>query len=188
MLADYPTATRVVIAGPDGLFRGSLRRALATQPGLDIVGEAADTNQLLEQVRVGEPDVVLVDAGLPPDGGCGAVDRVTRERGQGRQVRAVVLADRADDRLLISSLESGADGFVTMDNRLREIAQAIRSVTGGHAYVPPRMLADLLRAVLHRRRTETAVHERFSRLSRREREVLACSPSARTMRPSRVSW
>jgi DNA-binding NarL/FixJ family response regulator len=164
-----PTSpARVVIAVRNGLFRAALRHALDAQRDVCVVGEAVDAAELLRQVTAFDPDVVIVDAELPPQGGAPACEAVTCVS----NAHTVVLAEHADDQLLLSALEAGADGFVTMDARLPEVVSGIRSVLDGHAFVPPRMLADLLRSVLHRRRQEAEVRTRYAQLTRREREVL----------------
>jgi DNA-binding NarL/FixJ family response regulator len=72
----------------------------------------------------------------------------------------------------LRALEAGADGFLPATAPLAELESALQRVVRGETYIPPGMLGGLLRELIDRRRQDDAVLRRFTRLSRREREVL----------------
>jgi DNA-binding NarL/FixJ family response regulator len=78
-----------------------------------------------------------------------------------------------DDELLVRALEAGADGYVRHEGGLGEIVDGCRALGRDEAFVPPRLLAPLLRGLIVRRREEDAIAQRAANLSRREKEVFA---------------
>jgi DNA-binding NarL/FixJ family response regulator len=85
----------------------------------------------------------------------------------------VVLSDAEDEQTLISAIEAGADGFITKGCPLSELIDAARAVHRGETLVPPRMLGALLQRLIRRRREQDVAIRRVSRLTPRERQVLA---------------
>ena len=84
----------------------------------------------------------------------------------------LVVGDRTERALLLEALESGADGYVSTDASVSQLVDGTKRVGAGDAFVPPQMLGELLRWLIDARRHEEAALERFSRLSRREKEIL----------------
>jgi DNA-binding NarL/FixJ family response regulator len=84
----------------------------------------------------------------------------------------LILEDDGSQSILVQALEAGASGFVSKDQRLVELMNAIRVVHQGGTSIPPQMLEALLGFLLGRRRKIDDAHLRLSRLTRREREVL----------------
>jgi DNA-binding NarL/FixJ family response regulator len=85
----------------------------------------------------------------------------------------IVLADERDPQLLAEGLGCGASGYITKDCSLAEVVDAVRSVARGDMLVPPAMLGPLLADLLERKRDHEEALLRLSRLSARERQVLA---------------
>lgn len=160
---------RVLIAAPLSLFSGAIRAALDQQSDMTVVAECDDCRTVLA-AAIGFPaDVVLVDAGLPEDGGIEACARI---KATIAPTRVLVVGRGTDDGELVAAVEAGADGYLTAQSGLDDLLAAIRHLHGGEAWIPPAMLGRLLRELIRRRRAERATAERLSRLSRREREVL----------------
>jgi DNA-binding NarL/FixJ family response regulator len=113
-------ARRVLIADDRARSRRGLRALLATQPGIDIVGEASDGREAVQLVEESRPDAVLMDAKMPAMDGLAAT-RLIKERWP--EVRVVVLtmygAHRAD------ALASGADAFLVKGCPADELLEAI---------------------------------------------------------------
>jgi DNA-binding NarL/FixJ family response regulator len=84
-----------------------------------------------------------------------------------------VLGVDEDCRRLVDLLDAGANGYLTREAPLAELIDATRAIHRGETLIPPRMLGPLLSALLHRRKEQDHAHDRLSRLTRREREVLA---------------
>jgi two-component system NarL family response regulator len=160
----------VVVAHGMSLFRAAICTGLEAHPSVGRVTEASSSAEVLEQVERYEPDVALIDIRVPKVGGvatCAAL------RASESDSRVVIMCDGGDNRVLLSALEAGADGFVTYHSTLAELSQAVDAVARGEAFVPPRMLGTLLKSLIVRTREEDGFARRVSRLSRREYEVFA---------------
>lgn len=167
-----PTArvVRVLVATPAPLFRCALRTALNCESDLSVGAELGDSDTTLRLVQQLVPDIAMIDSDLPRAGGiatCAAI------KAANLPTRVLIIGERPDRAELLAAIEAGADGYLTKASDVDEIAAALRQLHSGHACVPPEMLNVLLRDLIERRRAGGAALERFARLSRREREVLA---------------
>jgi DNA-binding NarL/FixJ family response regulator len=161
---------RILIADEQSLFREAVKAVLQSQDDLEVVAEARDGAQAVDEAQRARPDVALLDIDI--DGGQGL--RATAELiDRAPTCRVLVLADREDPAALAEALEAGASGYLTKDCPLSELIHAVRSIHRGETLIPPRMLGPLLAQLIKRRRQHQEALRRTSRLTRREREVLA---------------
>ena len=135
------------------------------QDGIDVVGEASDGSEALEQATRLEPDVVLMDLVMPGLDGVGAM-RQLRERSP--QIRVIVLTSFLDDDRVMPAIQAGAAGYLLKDVDPVELAQAVRTASAGQAMLNPAVAARLVTAIAENR----APGVQPERLTRREREVL----------------
>jgi DNA-binding NarL/FixJ family response regulator len=170
MAGDEREPIRVLLADGQSLFREAMRVVLETQPDFDVVGEAADGMQAVSEAERTKPDVALIDVHLPNGDGIRATNMIA-ERVPG--CRILILCEQEDERLLISSLEAGATGFVTKGSPIGELIETTRRVYKGETTIPPQMLGAILARLIRRNRDHNHAMRRLSRLTRREREVLA---------------
>jgi DNA-binding NarL/FixJ family response regulator len=166
---EMPTATTILIAGPQSLFRETMRAVLDREPDLEVVAEAHDGSDVVLQVERVRPDVVLFDIDLVR-GGVALTCVAVRERSPGSQIQ--VIAGEQSHAVLMEALDAGAIGYLTKDCPLAELVEAIRSVSQGEMSIPKGMLTVVLTQLLTRRRERSDAVRQFSRLTRREREVL----------------
>ncbi len=159
--------TRLAIVDDHELLREGLESMLA-DGDLEVVGSAGNVAAALDLVEHGQPDVVLVDIGLPDGSGIELTRRLLDAR---PQLRVVIYTGASDAELLYEGLDSGAHGYVLKAGPMHELAAAIVQVAGGGTYVDPR----LDRILLSERATA-----RVSQLSPREREVLHLMAEGRT--------
>jgi len=162
--------TTVLVAEPHSLFRAAIGAAIDAEPDLHVVGEAADGPSAAVEMERHRPDVMILDAQLPPDD---AIRTCAAVRASGIDSRILVIYETSDQNALLEAFDAGADGYVSKHESLAELLAATRSVARGEVLVPPRMIGVLLRSLIDSRRRRDRVDERFSLLSRREREVLA---------------
>jgi two-component system NarL family response regulator len=160
---------RVLIAEEQSLFREAVRVVLEREEHIEVVADVCDgTLAVLEAARL-RPDVAVIGLRLEGCDGITATQMIKRDApGCG----VLIVADTADDDILLSALDAGASGFLTKGSPVEELLSGIRAVEHGEMLVPPRMLAPLLDQLLRRRREEDSALQRISRLTRREREVL----------------
>ena len=155
---------RVLIVDDHPLFRDGLTALLATQPELEIVGEAGDARQACALADRTAPDLVTVDLRLPGLGGLSLVRELMR-RAPGRRV--VVLSMYEDARQAARALAAGAAGYVVKREPPAAIVEALRRVAAGGVYITP-SLAD---AALAGRDAADAGDGRLATLTSREREL-----------------
>jgi NarL family two-component system response regulator LiaR len=156
---------RVLIVDDHAVVREGLRTFLELQDGIEVVGEASDGTEALEQAEQLEPDVVLMDLVMPRLDGVGAM-RQLRERSP--QIRVIVLTSFLDDDRLLPAIQAGAAGYLLKDVEPTELAQAVRTASAGQAMLNPAVAARLVEAIAENR----APGVQPERLTRREQEVL----------------
>ncbi|CAN5206699.1 response regulator transcription factor [soil metagenome] len=169
-MTSQPDATRVLIADEQSLFREAVKVVLETQPDISVVAEAADGRRAIAEAARTRPDVALVDVGLPD---CDSMEATSAIVDRVPGCRVVILAPQESQKALADALEAGASGYLTKDCPLAHLIHAVRSVHQGETLVPPRMLGPLLAQLIRRQREQGHALQRMSRLTRREREVLA---------------
>jgi DNA-binding NarL/FixJ family response regulator len=134
---------RIVVADDQRAVREALATVLDAEPGLEVVGLAADGEEAVELAQRMSPDVVMMDLGMPNVDGVSATKRLASEM---PDVKVVVLTTFADDASILSALEAGASGFLTKDAGREQIALAVRSAAAGQTVLDPIAQASLLRA------------------------------------------
>jgi two-component system NarL family response regulator len=161
---------RILLADQHALFREALRTGLENEQDLRVVAQARTGDEAVTEADRTVPHVAIVDAEIP------ATDAVTTIAELRERVpRCGILALGADDdaRALVDLLDAGANGYLTKEAPLAELVDATRAIHRGDTLIPQRMLGPLLTTLLQRRREQDHAHDRLSRLTRREREVLA---------------
>ena len=161
---------RIVIVDDDALVRTGLRMVLASDPALEVVGEAADGAAAVSTCRELEPDVVLMDLQMPVLDGVQATRQVARLP---RPPAVLVLTTFHLDTYVLEALEAGARGYLLKDTAPRELTRAIHVVAGGEsvfsAQVTERMVQRL--ATGQDDDKASAARERLATLTERERAV-----------------
>jgi DNA-binding NarL/FixJ family response regulator len=159
---------RVVLVDDQELVRAGLSFIISTEPGIEVVAEAANGELGLVAVASHRPDVVLMDVRMPVLDGIAATRRL-REAG-GPPV--LVLTTFDDDDVLWGAVEAGAAGFALKDTPADDLIRAIRVVAGDGSWLDPRVTPRLLAALRSASPTRGALPDGFDRLSERETEVL----------------
>jgi two-component system, NarL family, response regulator LiaR len=159
-------AIRVLLVDDHAVVREGLRNFLALQDGLEIVGEASDGAEAIEQAERLEPDVILMDLVMPGLDGIGAM-RQLRVRSPGSRV--IVLTSFLEDERVLPAIQAGAAGYLLKNVAPAELARAIRAAHAGEAIIDPTAAARLVHAIADDVRPRI---EEPERLTRRERDVL----------------
>lgn len=134
----------LLIADDDEVTRSGLGTLLAAQPGITVVGGAADGIEAVEQVRRLKPDVVLMDVRMPRLNGIEATRRLLAESAEPPKV--VVITTFENDGYVTAALGAGASGFVLKRLPVRQIAEAVRVVAAGEAILFPAALRRMVAA------------------------------------------
>ncbi|MGH3209358.1 MAG: response regulator, partial [Trebonia sp.] len=130
------TATRVLIADDQQLVRAGFKMILATQPGLDVVGEASTGDEAITLARTTQPDVILMDIRMPETDGIDATRRILADGGEAAP-RVVILTTFDLDEYVYDALRAGASGFLLKDVPPEQLIAGIRLVRNGEALLAP---------------------------------------------------
>jgi DNA-binding NarL/FixJ family response regulator len=163
--------TRVVLCDDQDLVRAGFRMLLAGAKDTEVVGEAANGAEAVEQALRLRPDVVVMDIRMPGLDGIEATRRIVREP-ELRHTRVLVLTTFDLDEYVYDALKAGASGFLLKDATAAELLSAIRAVAVGDALLSPRVTRTVI-AQFTRRADPGRTPAVLERLTRREREVLA---------------
>ena len=132
---------RVALCDDHGVVRSGLRRILAAEPDLEVVGEAGTISEAVALAAAERPDVFVMDLNLPDGSGITATATV---RKVSPATRVLVLTVHDDVAYLRRAFEAGADGYVLKEAADVELVNAVRQVASGHQYVHPTLGAALL--------------------------------------------
>jgi DNA-binding NarL/FixJ family response regulator len=171
-----PGTVRVVVADDQEIVRTGLRMILDAQPGIDVVGEAADGLEAVDAARRLRPDVCLLDIRMPHLDGIEATRRILAAE----QPPAVVVITTFDlDEYVYGALRAGAKGFLLKDAGPDLLVQAIHAAADGDALIAPRVTARLLEA-FSSTGGSTPPREPLEPLTAREEEVVVTVARGRT--------
>ena len=162
---------RVAIADDHALVRAGFRALIEAEPGLEVVGEAADGAEAIELARTAEPDVVLMDIRMPGTDGVAATGQITSREVTGRPVRVLILTTFDLDEYVYAALRAGASGFLLKDTPPAELLAAIRIIAAGDALLAPSIARKLIREFA--RQAPPSPRPALDVLTDREQDVLA---------------
>jgi two-component system, NarL family, response regulator len=148
---------RVLMVDDHPLLREGIAAVIEGQPDLEVVGEATNGREAVEQFRARKPDIVLMDLQMPVMGG---IEAITAIRGEFPNARIVVLTTYKGDTQALRAFKAGASGYLLKSMLRKELLDTIRSVHAGHRRIPPEIA------------NEIAEHHTDDALSQREIEVL----------------
>jgi NarL family two-component system response regulator LiaR len=153
---------RVLIADDHAVVRQGLRMFLATDPEIEIAGEARDGAEALHLALQLQPDVVLMDLLMPVMDGIQATAAIRREA---PGVEVVALTSVLDDAAVVDAVRAGAIGYLLKNTEAHELRRAIKAAAAGQVELCPEAAARLLREV-------RAPDQSAESLTERETEVL----------------
>ena len=157
---------RILLADDHTILREGIKVLLNRENDMEIVAEAEDGAQALEKVRAVKPDVVVMDISMPKIGGLEVTREITETF---PDVKVVILTMHDNEEYLVQALKSGAKGYVLKEAAATDLAEAIRAVVRGDAYLYPTVARKLVDDYVNRVRT---IKTASDSLTTREREVL----------------
>ncbi|TCC61391.1 response regulator transcription factor [Kribbella pittospori] len=171
-------SVRVLVADDQDLVRTGLAMILEAQPGIEVVGQAADGREAVELARRLRPDVCLFDIRMPGMDGIAAT-RELAGAGVEDPMAIVVITTFDVDEYVYGALKAGARGFLLKDAGPDLLVQAIHAAANGDALIAPRITARLLSAFADAPTGRTPV-QLVDPLTTREEQVLIATATGRT--------
>jgi DNA-binding NarL/FixJ family response regulator len=161
-------STRVLIADDQALVRAGFHKLLESA-GIDVVGEAADGREAVDQARRLRPSIVLMDIRMPRLDGIEATRRLAAD---GEGIRVLILTTFGLDDYVYEALRAGASGFMLKDAPPEELLAAIEVVARGDALIAPAVTRSVIEEFVRRSPSPSAPAPVLDGLTEREREVL----------------
>ena len=158
----------VFLVDDQTLVRQGIRSLLALAEGIEVVAEASDGRQAMEQIPQVAPDVVLMDMRMPVMSGLEALQALARID---QLPPTIILTTFDDDQLVLAGLKAGAKGYLLKDVSLEQLVGAIQTVAAGGSLVQPAMTQRLLSGLEHMRNDFVSL-DRPDPLTDRETEIL----------------
>ena len=135
---------RVLVADDQPLMRAAFEMTLRTEEDIELVGEASDGLEAVEQARRLRPDVILMDVRMP---GLDGVEATRILAAEDRTTKILILTTFDIDEYVIEAIRAGASGFLLKDVRPSELIEAIRIVARGDALLAPSVTRRLLESI-----------------------------------------
>ena len=164
--------TRCLIADDQAMVREGFAAVLAAQPGLQVVGQAADGAEAVRLAFHLQPDVVLMDVRMPVMDGLEATRQMLGAPASQARPKVLMLTTFDLDDYVYAALRAGASGFLLKDATAAELVHAVRVVAAGDALLAPSVTRRLIADFARQRRADTPFPPRLGALTQRETEVL----------------
>lgn len=152
---------RILLVDDHSVVRQGLRMFLSLDPSLEVVGEASNGAEGIEQVRKLKPDIVLMDLLMPVMDGIVAIQSLRKEF---PDVEIIALTSVLDDEKVIGAVRAGAIGYLLKDTQADELCKAIKAAAQGQVQLSPQVAARLVR--------EIKAPDSPEKLTQRETDVL----------------
>jgi len=169
---------RIVLADDQALVRAGFRVLLGAEADMQVVGEAVDGNEAVQQSRQLGPDVVLMDIRMPRLDGLEATRIIARDA-ELAATRVLILTTFEADEYVFEAIRAGASGFLLKDCEPADLLTAIRVVARGDALLAPSVTRRLIAAFAAQSPRARGRPAALEGLTEREREVLTLVAAGR---------
>lgn len=159
---------RILLADDHGIVRAGLKLLLDRIEDMQVVGEAADGREAVRLAREVQPNVAILDIGMPLLNGLDATTQILKEN---PRIAVIILSMHSDESYLVKALDAGARAYLLKDNADEFVERAIKSVMSGRPFFSPSIASALLEDYMSLMR-KRGVQDSYDLLTEREREIL----------------
>lgn len=156
---------RILITDDHAVVREGLRTLIGTEPGMEVIGEAADGVEAVRKACDLKPDVILMDMAMPRMGGLEAIHKIKE---QCPDAKILVLTSFSDDETVFPAIKAGAIGYLLKNTSPDRLLKAIRDVHQGK----PSMSSDIATKLMHEIQRKSELPPTDDPLTDREMDVL----------------
>ncbi|HSC27357.1 MAG TPA: response regulator transcription factor [Vicinamibacterales bacterium] len=158
----------MLLADDHGIVRRGLKSLLETDPGVSVVGEAADGLDALKLCSEVHPDLLILDVGMPKLNG---IEVAARAQKLDNPPRVIILSMHDDESYILRALSAGARAYLLKDATDEDLLPAVRAVSAGKPFFSPAVTAVLVEDYM-RRLQARGLTDSYHLLTDREKEVL----------------
>ncbi len=155
---------RVLVVDDHAVVRSGLRHILDSAEGIEVVGEAGDSQNAIFETRAQKPDVILMDIVMPGKSGIETIPDLLEDA---PEAKVLILSMEDDPHYVREAFASGASGYILKEAADTDLVTAVREIAAGGSYVHPALGARMVSADAAERKRADA-----DPLSDRERDVL----------------
>ena len=169
------TTISILLVDDHKVLRDGLRALLESEPDLQVVGNAGTGAEAIAAARALQPDVIVMDLGLPDMSGLEAIRLIRQENGRSK---IIVLSMYSSGDFVRPAIEAGCDGYIPKSSTHTSLLQAIRVVLTGQNFLHPKAATSLMETFTDK----SSEPAQFEALSEREQEVLQLTAMGYTSR------
>lgn len=158
---------RILIGDDHTLMRQGLRKILEEHADWDVIAEAGDGRQAVKDALALQPEIAILDIGMPLLNGIDATRQIVR-RVPG--IGVLILSMHGDEAYITQALQAGAKGYLLKDSADTDLLRAVEAVAAGKSFFSP-AVASVMRDDFVRHLADKGIVDRFESLSEREREI-----------------
>jgi DNA-binding NarL/FixJ family response regulator len=159
----------LLLVDDHALIRAGVRALILDIPGYNVIGEASDGAQLLEQFRALQPDIVLLDLSMKHTGGLDALQQL---KAAYPKSKVLILSMHTEPDLIMRALESGAHGYLLKDMTGNELEHALRALRSNERYLSPAIAHTVINQALIRSQGAASPLPHSHNLTARQLEIL----------------
>jgi two-component system, NarL family, response regulator NreC len=167
---------RILLADDHTVVRNGLRLILQQQPDFQVVGEASDGREAVRLAESEQPDVVVMDIGMPNLNGIEATRRIVNSS---PKIAVAILSMHTDEGYVVRSMKAGVRAYLLKDSAEADLIAAIRAISMGKSFFSP-AIRKLLQEDFIRQLEDNEVEDTYDLLSTREREILQLAAEGKT--------
>lgn len=158
---------RILVGDDHTLVRQGFRKILEERPEWEVIAEASDGRDAVRQAMSAQPDIAILDIGMPILNGIEATRQIVRRL---PAIRVLILSMHADEAYIIQALKAGAHGYMLKDSADVDLIRGVGIVAAGKSFFSP-VVAKVMLDDYVRHLADKGITDRFDLLSVREREV-----------------
>jgi DNA-binding NarL/FixJ family response regulator len=157
---------RILLGDDHTLVRHGFRKIIEGRSDWEVIAEAGDGREAVRQALAVQPDVAVLDIGMPLLNGIEATRQIVRRT----TARVLILSMHADEAYITRALQAGAKGYLLKDSADTDLIRAIVDIAAGRSFFSPAVARVMLDDYV-RRLADKGIVDRFDSLSEREREI-----------------